>query len=87
MCTSVDDSKISSSSGNNKKFGNSTKCNLIRTIQRVKKPTFSTYNSRQIFIQSRPLFTKASIPKPFDLGRHIQIKTDTPGYIIDSILS
>ncbi len=48
---------------------------------------FFITNTKKSFTKLRQAFIKVPILNHFDLERHIQIETDTSGYIIGKILS
>ena len=56
-------------------------------MQRAEESGFPTPDARQVFIQLRQLFTKASIFQYFDPKRHIRIKTNASRYTIGSVFS
>ena len=67
--TSIDDSKVVSSSGKNNR--KSAKSDFTKPVRRIEKPSFQTSNTKQTFTQLRQAFTKTPILRYFDPGRHI----------------
>lgn len=59
----------------------------IKKLFKSKNLAFLTANTRQAFTQLRQTFTKTTILSNDDLERHIWIRTDVSGYVIDGILN
>ena len=67
--TSINDSKvISSSSKNNRKL---TKSDFTKLVRRAEKPSFLTPNTRRAFAQLKQAFTEAPIFQHFNVEHYI----------------
>ena len=71
-------------SSKNEKSRNST---CVPNIGAIEESNFLTPNAKKAFNHLRVAFIKAPILRHFNLGSHIQIKTNTSGYAIGGVLS
>ena len=56
-------------------------------IGAIKKSTFLTSNTKEIFNHLKQIFIKILILQHFDLKYHIRIKINLSGYVISGMLS
>ena len=81
----IDDSEVGGGEIEDDEVGK--KAQKLSKSKNSSKSDFLTPGARLAFIELRQAFVKASILYHFDPKRHIQIKTNASGYIIDGVPS